>query len=190
MAISISELMGSRGVRRKVATSAKRGVLAESKGWKRGSFFTGLIFHYSDYRQYIPKFRFKVKLFADMDALTPPSSIIASSSSGIIPSVMQNECKHPERVLVGHPFNPPHIIPLVEVVGGTKTSPEAIEHAMVFYASIGKRPIHLLKEIPGHVGNRLQSALYREVMYLIEQGVLSVSDADDAVSWGPDFAGE
>ena len=88
-------------------------------------------------------------------------------------------------VLVGHPFNPPHIIPLVEVVGGAKTSPDAIEQAMAFYASIGKKPIHLRKELPGHVANRLQAALYREVMYLIEQGVLSVADADDAVSWGP-----
>lgn len=128
---------------------------------------------------------FKMKLFADMDAATPADSIIASSSSGIIPSVMQSQSKHPERVLVGHPFNPPHIIPLVEVVGGTKTSPEAIQRAMAFYRSIGKKPVHLHKELPGHVGNRLQSALYREVMYLIEQGVLSVADADDAVSWGP-----
>src|SRR5262249_31609890 len=81
--------------------------------------------------------------------------------------------------------NPPHIIPLVEVVGGTKTSPAAIEQALSFYASIGKKPILLHKELPGHVGNRLQAALYREVMYLIQQGVLSVADADDAVSYGP-----
>jgi carnitine 3-dehydrogenase len=128
---------------------------------------------------------FKIRLFADMDAATPPDSIIASSSSGIVPSVMQSQCKHPERVLVGHPFNPPHIIPLVEVVGGTKTSPEAIQQAMAFYASIGKKAIRLHKELPGHVANRLQMAIYREVMYLIEQGILSVSDADDAVSWGP-----
>jgi 3-hydroxyacyl-CoA dehydrogenase len=128
---------------------------------------------------------FKIKLFADMDEATPVDSIIASSSSGITPSVMQTNCKHPERVLVGHPFNPPHIIPLVEIVGGAKTSPEAIQKAIAFYASIGKKPILLHKELPGHVGNRLQAALYREVMYLIEQGVLSVADADDAVSWGP-----
>ena len=128
---------------------------------------------------------FKIKLFADMDAATPVDSIIASSSSGITPSVMQSNCKHPERVLVGHPFNPPHIVPLVEVVGGTKTSPEAIQSAMEFYASIGKKPILLNKELPGHVANRLQAALYREVMYLIQQGVLSVTDADDAVSYGP-----
>jgi len=104
---------------------------------------------------------FKIKLFADMDEATPVDSIIASSSSGITPSVMQSACRHPERVIVGHPFNPPHIVPLVEVVGGTKTSPEAIQQAMRFYASIGKMPIHLRKELPGHVANRLQAALYR-----------------------------
>jgi 3-hydroxyacyl-CoA dehydrogenase len=128
---------------------------------------------------------FKIKLVAEMDAATPVDSIIASSSSGITPSVMQSNCNHPERVLIGHPFNPPHIIPLVEVVGGTKTSPEAIRSAMEFYASMGKKPILLNKELPGHVANRLQTALYREVMYLIQQGVLSVADADDAVSYGP-----
>jgi 3-hydroxyacyl-CoA dehydrogenase len=128
---------------------------------------------------------FKIKLFADMEATLPDDSIIASSSSGITPSVMQSKCKHPERVLVGHPFNPPHIIPLVEVVGGAKTSPEAIKRAMAFYASIGKKPIQLRKELPGHVANRLQAALYREMLYLIEQGVLSVPDTDVAVSYGP-----
>jgi len=128
---------------------------------------------------------FKIKLFADMDDAAPLDSIIASSSSGITPSVMQSKCKHPERVLVGHPFNPPHIIPLVEVVGGTKTSPEAIQRAIAFYTSIGKKAILLHKELPGHVANRLQAALYREIMYLIQQGVLSVADADDAVSYGP-----
>jgi carnitine 3-dehydrogenase len=128
---------------------------------------------------------FKAKLFAQMDAAAPADTIIASSSSGITPSVMQAQCAHPERVVVGHPFNPPHVIPLVEVVGGTKTSEEAVARAMAFYASIGKKAIRLNKEVPGHVSNRLQSALYREVLYLIEQGVLSVEDADDAVSYGP-----
>jgi len=128
---------------------------------------------------------FKMKLFADMDDAAPLDSIIASSSSGITPSVMQSKCKHPERILVGHPFNPPHIIPLVEVVGGTKTSPDAIQQALAFYASIGKKPIQLKKELPGHVGNRLQAALYKEIMYLIQHDVLSVEDADVAVSYGP-----
>jgi 3-hydroxyacyl-CoA dehydrogenase len=128
---------------------------------------------------------FKMKLFADMDDATPLDSIIASSSSGITPSVMQSKAKHPERILVGHPFNPPHIIPLIEVVGGTKTSPEAIKAAIAFYASIGKKPIRLNKELPGHVGNRLQAALYKEIMWLIQNDVLSVEDADVAVSYGP-----
>jgi 3-hydroxyacyl-CoA dehydrogenase len=128
---------------------------------------------------------FKIKLFADMDAATPPDSMIASSSSGITMSVMQSACQHPERCVIGHPFNPPHMIPLVEVVGGSKTSPETIRRAMDFYASIGKKPIHLRKEVVGHVANRLQAALYREVVYLIEQGVLDVSDSDTAVCWGP-----
>src|SRR6267154_15012 len=128
---------------------------------------------------------FKIKLFAEMDEATPVDSLIASSSSGITPSVMQSACKHPERVIVGHPFNPPHIVPLVEVVGGAKTSPEAIERAMAFYASIGKKPIYLRKELPGHVANRLQAALYREMLYIIEQGILSVEDTDAAVSYGP-----
>ncbi|HEU4822492.1 MAG TPA: 3-hydroxyacyl-CoA dehydrogenase NAD-binding domain-containing protein [Nitrososphaeraceae archaeon] len=128
---------------------------------------------------------FKIKLFAEIDDATPSDSIIASSSSGITMSVIQSGCKHPERCVIGHPFNPPHVIPLVEVVGGDKTSPEAIHQAIAFYAAIGKKPIHLRKELPGHAANRLQAALYREVVYLIEQGILSVEDADAAVSWGP-----
>jgi 3-hydroxyacyl-CoA dehydrogenase len=128
---------------------------------------------------------FKIKLYADMDAVTPPDSLIASSSSSLTMSVIQSQCKHPERCVIGHPFNPPHVIPLVEVVGGARTSPAAIQQALSFYRSIGKRAILLRKEVPGHVANRLQAALYREVLYLIEQGVLSVADADDAVSWGP-----
>ena len=128
---------------------------------------------------------FKIKLYAEMEEVAPVDSLFASSSSGITPSVIQSQCKHPERVLIGHPFNPPHIIPFVEVVGGAATSPEALQQAMKFYASIGKKPILLRKEMPGHVANRLQLALYREVLYLIEQNVVSVADADDAVSWGP-----
>jgi 3-hydroxyacyl-CoA dehydrogenase len=128
---------------------------------------------------------FKMKLFADMDDVTPVDSLLASSSSGITPSVIQSKCKHPERVIIGHPFNPPHIVPLVEVVGGSKTSPEVVQQALSFYASIGKKAIHLKKELLGHVANRLQAALYREMLYIIEQGVLSVEDTDAAVSYGP-----
>src|ERR1700683_3622889 len=128
---------------------------------------------------------FKIKLFADMDAATPENSIIASSSSGLTMSVMQSACKHPERCVTGHPFNPPHVIPLVEVVAGAKTSPETVEQVIAFYESIGKKPIHVRKEVVGHVANRLQAALYREIVYLIEQGVIDVADGDTAVCWGP-----
>jgi 3-hydroxyacyl-CoA dehydrogenase len=127
----------------------------------------------------------KISLFAAMDAVTPTDTIIASSTSGLRMSAIQSTCKHPDRCVIGHPFNPPHVIPLVEVVAGAKTSPDAVQRAIAFYASIGKRPIHLRKEVVGHVANRLQAALYREVVYLIEQGVLDVADADTAVCWGP-----
>src|SRR6201987_5437380 len=128
---------------------------------------------------------FKIKLFADMDAATPEDSIIASSSSGLTMSVMQSACKHPERCVTGHPFNPPHVIPLVEIVAGAKTSPQTVQRVIAFYESIDKKPIHVRKEVVGHVANRLQAALYREIVYLIEQGVLDVADSDAAVCWGP-----
>ena len=128
---------------------------------------------------------FKIKLFAQIDEATPPNSIIASSSSGITMDVIQAGCKRPERCVIGHPFNPPHVVPLVEVVGGAKTSEATIERAMAFYASIGKKPVRLHKALPGHVANRFQAALYREVLYLVQEGVLSVADADVAVCYGP-----
>ena len=128
---------------------------------------------------------FKVKLFADMDEAAPPGAILASSSSGIPMDVIQVGAKRPERCVIGHPFNPPHIVPLVEVVGGPKTSEAVIERAMSFYASIGKKPIRLRKSLPGHAANRLQAALYKEILFLIQEGVLSVADADVAVSYGP-----
>jgi carnitine 3-dehydrogenase len=128
---------------------------------------------------------FKIKLFAQMDEATPPNSVIASSSSGITMDVIQSGTKRPERCVIGHPFNPPHVVPLVEVVGGAKTSEATIARAMAFYAAIGKKPVRLHKALPGHVANRFQAALYKEVLYLVQQGVLSVADADVAVSYGP-----
>jgi carnitine 3-dehydrogenase len=127
----------------------------------------------------------KIALFASIDDATSSDTIIASSSSGITMTEIQSRCRHPERTVIGHPLNPPHIIPLVEVVGGAATTPQTIQETISFYASAGKQPIHLKKELPGHVVNRLQSALYREVVYLIEQEVLEVADIDDLVSWGP-----
>ena len=129
---------------------------------------------------------FKQKLYEQLDELLPPDVIIASSSSGIKMSEIQTgAASHPERCVIGHPFNPPHLIPLVEVVGGAKTSEESIKRAIAFYKSIGKKAIRLNKEMPGHVANRLQGALAREVYYLIAEDVLSAADVDDALSWGP-----
>ncbi|HVQ73411.1 MAG TPA: 3-hydroxyacyl-CoA dehydrogenase NAD-binding domain-containing protein [Bradyrhizobium sp.] len=129
---------------------------------------------------------FKQKLYRQLDELLPPDVIIASSSSGIKMSEIQSGAAlHPERCVIGHPFNPPHLIPLVEVVGGTKTSEKTIQRAIEFYKSIGKKAIRLNKEMPGHVANRLQGALAREVYYLIAEDVLSAADVDDALSWGP-----
>ena len=87
--------------------------------------------------------------------------------------------------MLGHPFNPPHLIPLVEVVGGKRTSQEAIDTAMAFYSAVGKKPIHIRREVPGHVANRLQAALWREAFHLLEQGVASVADIDTAIAHGP-----
>lgn len=127
----------------------------------------------------------KIDLFRRMDAAAPPGTLLASSSSGLAVSAVQAECRHPERVVLGHPFNPPHLIPLVEVVGGARTSPEAIERAMAFYAAIGKRPIHVKREVKGHIANRLQAALWREAFHLVDQGVATVADIDAAIAHGP-----
>ena len=127
----------------------------------------------------------KTALYARMDAAAPPGILLASSSSGLMVSAMQSACKHPERVVLGHPFNPPHLIPLVEVAGGVATAPEAVARAMDFYQAIGKRPIHVKREIKGHIANRLQAALWREAFHLVDQGVASVADIDDAIAHGP-----
>jgi 3-hydroxyacyl-CoA dehydrogenase len=129
---------------------------------------------------------FKQDLYRRLDGLLAPDVIIASSSSGLTMSEIQSACPdHPERCVICHPFNPPHLIPLVEVVGGNKTSEQTIQRVTGFYRALGKRTIRLHKEVPGHVANRLQAALYREIVHLISEGVVSVGDADTAVSWGP-----
>ena len=115
----------------------------------------------------------KIELFAAIDGAAPTDSVIASSSSGLLISRVTAKCKHPERCVIGHPFNPPHLIPLVEVVGGTKTSPDAVTKAMNFYHEIGKHPIHIKKEVRGHAANRLQAALWREAIHLVTEGVVS-----------------
>ncbi|AJC17007.1 3-hydroxyacyl-CoA dehydrogenase NAD-binding domain-containing protein [Pandoraea sputorum] len=127
----------------------------------------------------------KQDLFRKMDDALPPSVVIASSSSGLLMSRVQSVCAHPERVVLGHPFNPPHLIPLVEVIGGEQSSQTAIDTAMQFYRAIGKRAIHVRKEVKGHIANRLQAALWREAIHLVDTGVASVADIDDAIAYGP-----
>jgi 3-hydroxyacyl-CoA dehydrogenase len=129
---------------------------------------------------------FKQKLYGQLDGLLPAEVIIASSSSGLTMSEIQSACRsHPERCVIGHPFNPPHLVPLVEIVGGAATSEETIQRVAEFYKSIGRRTIRVRKEMPGHVANRLQAALAREVYYLVAEGVVSAADVDTALCWGP-----
>ena len=129
---------------------------------------------------------FKKKLYRQLDELLPAEVIIASSSSGLTMSEIQSDCRlHPERCVIGHPFNPPHLVPLVELVGGAKTSEATIERAAEFYTRLGKQAVRVRKEVPGHVANRLQAALAREVYYLVAEEIISVADVDKALSWGP-----
>jgi 3-hydroxyacyl-CoA dehydrogenase len=129
---------------------------------------------------------FKQRLYGQLDEVLPPDVIIASSSSGLTMSEIQKgAASHPERCVIAHPFNPPHLIPLVEIVGGAKTSEETKRRAEEFYTSIGQKTVRLNKEMPGHVANRLQGAVAREVYYLVSEGVVSAADVDTALSWGP-----
>src|SRR5262247_2637754 len=129
---------------------------------------------------------FKQKLYGQLDELLAPDVIVASSSSGLKMSDIQLGAKsHPERCVIAHPFNPPHLIPLTEIVGGAKTSEATIQRAAEFYASIGQKTVRVNKEMSGHVANRLQAALAREVYYLVSEGIVSAADVDTALSWGP-----
>src|SRR6201990_3310314 len=129
---------------------------------------------------------FKKKLYRELDELLPADVIIASSSSGLTMSAIPSGCPfHPERCVIGHPFNPPHLVPLVEIVGGARTSEATIQRATEFYTGLGKQAVRLRKEVPGHVANRLQAALAREVYHLVSEGVVSAADVDTALCWGP-----
>jgi 3-hydroxyacyl-CoA dehydrogenase len=127
----------------------------------------------------------KRALFAEMDALCPQEVVIATSSSTLTASEIQAGCRYPGRIVVGHPFNPPHLIPLVEVVGGAATDPAAVETAMAFYRRAGKHPIRLRREKRGHVANRLQAALWQEAFSLLLEGVADAADLDAAIAHGP-----
>ncbi|MFE9171099.1 FAD-dependent oxidoreductase [Streptomyces kebangsaanensis] len=128
----------------------------------------------------------KRDLFGRLDSLTGVDVLLTSSSSGLPPSSFAGAAgRHPERVLVAHPFNPPHLVPLVELVGAPTTAEGALRAADAFFTGVGKRCITLRTELPGHVVNRLQAALWREAYDLVGRGVVSVADIDTAIAWGP-----
>jgi 3-hydroxyacyl-CoA dehydrogenase len=127
----------------------------------------------------------KKQLYVQLTQNCPEDTIIASSSSGLKISDIQQDCVYPERIVLGHPFNPPHLLPLVEIIGGEKTHTKYIQDALEFYQSLGKKPILIQKEVKGHVANRLQSAIWREAFYLVSEGVCSAEDIDTAITNGP-----
>ena len=125
---------------------------------------------------------FKQELFARIEAAAPPEALLLSSTSGLMPSDMGADLTAPGRVVVGHPFNPPHVVPLVEVVPGAQTPAATVEAAAAFYRSLGKVPVVLHKEIGGFVANRLQSALFRESVHLVLEGVVTPEELDQVVT--------
>ncbi|CAN5202819.1 3-hydroxyacyl-CoA dehydrogenase NAD-binding domain-containing protein [soil metagenome] len=124
----------------------------------------------------------KQELFARIEAAAPPHALLLSSTSGLMPSDMGASMREPGRVVVGHPFNPPHVVPLVEVVPGAQTPPETVAAAADFYRSLGKVPVVLHKEIGGFVANRLQSAVFREAVHLVLSGVVTPEELDQVVT--------
>jgi carnitine 3-dehydrogenase len=127
----------------------------------------------------------KRAVIAEIDRAARPDVIIASSTSGFAMTMLQADCRNPERCVVGHPFNPPYLIPLVEVVGGECTDPAAVDWLAAFYANVGKRPLRLTRELPGFVGNRLQEAMWREALHMVAAGEASVEEIDEAIAYGP-----
>lgn len=127
----------------------------------------------------------KRSMVSEMEKYTKDDTIIVSSTSGLLITEIAANAKHPERFIGAHPYNPPHLIPLVEITKGEKTSEEVVNEAKEFYKSIGKEPVVLQKEALGFICNRIQMALYREVVDLVMRGVCTIEDADKAVTYGP-----
>ena len=126
----------------------------------------------------------KLELHSKISAAAKPNALIGSSTSGLLPSEFYESSTHPERCVVGHPFNPVYLLPLVEVVGGKNTAPEAVQAAMQVYESLGMRPLHVRKEVPGFIADRLLEALWREALHLVNDGVATTGEIDDAIRFG------
>ena len=126
----------------------------------------------------------KLELHARISAAAKPDALIGSSTSGLLPSEFYEGATHPERCVVGHPFNPVYLLPLVEVVGGRHTAPEAIQAAISVYENLGMRPLHVRKEVPGFIADRLLEALWREALHLVNDGVATTGEIDDAIRFG------
>ena len=130
-------------------------------------------------------YEIKRKILAQMEEVLPADTVIASSTSGLLITKIAEDARHPERIVGGHPYNPPHLIPLVEIVRGEQSSDEAVTCAAAFYRALGKEPVVLNKEVSGFIANRLQVAVYREAIDLVVNGVCSLEDTDKALLWGP-----
>ena len=126
----------------------------------------------------------KRQVLAEIDRATAPDVIIGSSTSGLLPSRLQSEMEHPERLVVGHPFNPVYLLPLVEICGGEMTDPATKTRAATFYSRIGMKPLHVRKEIDGFIADRLLEALWREALWLVNDGVATTEEIDDAIRYG------
>jgi len=127
----------------------------------------------------------KQALYKRLGEIVPEDIVIGSSTSGLMMTDIQADCATPERTVIGHPFNPPYLLPLVEIIGGKRTAPEAVAWAGTFYAMAGKSPLLMKKEIPGFVATRLQEALWREALHMVANGEATPADIDNALMNGP-----
>jgi len=127
----------------------------------------------------------KKNLIKEISQYSKLNSIIASSSSGLLPSKIQSKCKNPKRLIIAHPFNPVYLLPLVELVAGKQTDKKFINKANIFYSNIGMKTLILKKELPGYLSDRLQESMWRESLHIINEGYASTQDLDDAIIYGP-----
>lgn len=163
--------------------------IAEADGLKNLSFETDLekaVANADFIQENVPEREdIKRQVLAEIDGLTKVEAIISSSTSGYMPSLLQKDCKHPERVIVSHPFNPVYIIPLVEVVGGEQTDPETVKRAQELFEAVDMKPLIVRNEIDGHIGDRLMEAIWREALHIVNDGIATTEEIDASIVYGP-----